>query len=182
MGVDLHTADLLDQIVHYGGSPASSFVFLVDATSGLSVYHPGGLRDLLTSPTSRSQNRLSSATGSASTDGNFHSTSTFQDPLLHIDVRYLERTPGFESLVLSRIMSGEINGTVDWLVEIVSASNIIISKGLTGTNSYLYYALRTPNYSPGSKPQEYGLKILVSSYPPTKEPQVATTMFSTWSK
>ncbi|KAM7533191.1 hypothetical protein Aperf_G00000125491 [Anoplocephala perfoliata] len=118
MGVDLHTADLLDQIVHYGGSPASNFVFLVDATTGLSVYHPGGLRDLLTSPTSNSQNRRSSATGSASNDGTFHSSSSFQDPLLHVDVRYLERTPGFESLVLPRIMRGEINGTADWLVEI----------------------------------------------------------------
>lgn len=123
MGVDLHVADLLDQIVHYGGSPASNFVFLVDAASGLVVYHPGGLRDLLMTPTSASQSRRASPTPSASTDSSFGPASGFQDPLLHVDVRYLERTPGFESYVLPRIMRGENKGIADWLIEIVSATN-----------------------------------------------------------
>ncbi|VDM16916.1 unnamed protein product [Hydatigera taeniaeformis] len=124
MGVDLHVADLLDQIVHYGGSPASSFVFLLDATSGLSVYHPGGLRDLLTTPSvpasvsSAARSRRSST--AVSTEEAFQRSSAFQEPLIHIDVRYLERTPGFDSLILPRILRGEINGTVNFSVEIDS--------------------------------------------------------------
>ncbi|VDN97911.1 unnamed protein product [Rodentolepis nana] len=117
MGVDLHVADIFDQIVHYGGSPTSNFVFLVDATSGLCIYHPSGFRDLLT-PSSAPQVRRTSSTSFTSAENSFHSTSNFHDPLLHIDVRYLERTPGFESYVLPRIMRGEDKGTADWLVEI----------------------------------------------------------------
>lgn len=125
MGVDLHVADLLDQIVHYGGSPVSAFVFLLDASSGLSVYHPGGFRDLLTTPSapafvsSAARSRRSSSTA-ASTEEAFQRSSAFQEPLLHVDVRYLERTPGFDNLILPRILRGEVNGTVDSVVEIVS--------------------------------------------------------------
>uniref|UniRef100_A0A0R3W6P9 VWFA domain-containing protein n=1 Tax=Taenia asiatica TaxID=60517 RepID=A0A0R3W6P9_TAEAS len=127
MGVDLHVADLLDQIVHYGGSPVSSFVFLLDASSGLSVYHPGGLRDLLTTPSTPTS--ISSAATSrrsfptvAPTEEAFQRSSAFQEPLLHVDARYLERTPGFDNLILPRILRGEVNGTVDFIVEIDSES------------------------------------------------------------
>ncbi|CDS43443.1 cache domain containing protein [Echinococcus multilocularis] len=126
MGVDLHVADLLDQIIYYGGTPASNFVFLLDASSSLSVYHPGGLRDLLTTPpaatsdSSAARSRRSSI--SASREEAFQRSFTFQEPLLHVDVRYLERTPGFDNLILPRILRGEVNGTVDFLVAIDSES------------------------------------------------------------
>ena len=131
MGVDLHVADLLDQIVHYGGSPAGSFVFLLDAATGLSVYHPGGLRDFLITPGGggaagafRRPSTPTTASAAAATEEAFHH---FQEPLLHVDVRRLERTPGFDDFVLPRILNGEINGTVDFIVEIVGFYFLVLS-------------------------------------------------------
>lgn len=146
MGVDLHVADLLDQIIHYGGSPAFTFVFLLDSNTGLSIYHPGGLRDLLITPGAASSRRPPAAT--AATEEAFQHSTVFQEPLLHVHVRNLERTPGFESLVLSRILSGEINGTVDILVEIVGFVIFYVPYLLSST--LLWFSLlaqRIPNLS-----------------------------------
>ncbi|VDD84155.1 unnamed protein product [Mesocestoides corti] len=129
MGVDLHVADLFDQVVHFGGNPPSGFVFVVDAETGLSVYHPAALRELLTSfhphPTPPILPTKSVHDDDVGGGGPIFATPRVADgppsigePILHADVRQLERVPGFGTRVLPRILRGEVNGTAELLVEI----------------------------------------------------------------
>ncbi len=129
MGVDLHVADLFDQIVHFGGSPpspTSGVVFIVHAGTGLSVYHPAALNDLLTStqpPSSPSPFPRQPSTHDIDGESIFEppeAAPPIAEPILHADVSQFERVPGFETLVKPKLLKGENNGTVELYVEIVS--------------------------------------------------------------
>ncbi|VDL85832.1 unnamed protein product, partial [Schistocephalus solidus] len=175
MGVDVHVADLLDQVVHFGGGGqrvghGSSSAFIVHAPNGYTVSHPT-LNDLLASPATTapppplafgtaavttSPPALRNAIGRGEADTNLWlladslmgsaQSALPPKPILHADISQFERVPGFETRVRPRLLT-EDNGTVILTVQAdPSQTPDLASTGLwVSTASTTTGAVKTTN-------------------------------------